>query len=261
MLLSYTLGYRTEGDEPSSTLTVLEVRMWKWRTLSTSSLVIKIHRIWVLHRFDALKQGVHYYWSICRETNPYLYKRANKKPKLFWMVFFSDMSRNKRFYGKFKMFIPLIVYFKTFSMYEYVFFSLKNHSWRMIWTKNSEKISRCSCQWDLPIDSCFLQFALPGMTKSPVWTHFQMYAITFFSLSAMFLENGMSEKFCKKFQLFLSVKPIIWAIIRRNLLLGTLRIAYCTTSKFLKSRFFHFKPRCWRRIWTKNSEKNCWCFS
>jgi len=25
----------------------------------------------------------HYCWSICWDTNPYLYKRANKKPKLF----------------------------------------------------------------------------------------------------------------------------------------------------------------------------------
>ena len=94
-------------------------------------------------------------------------------------------------------------------------------------------------------------------------TEFQMYGILFFSLPATFLENTMSEKYWKEFQLFLSVKPVIWAIIRWNPLLGTLRITYCTTSKVLKcttskvlkSRFFHFKPRCWRRIWTKNSEK------
>ena len=97
-----------------------------------------------------------------------------------------------------------------------------------------------------------------GGTKSPVWTHFQMYGIAFFSLPVTFLENGR-EKFWKKFQLFLLVKPVIWAIIRRNPLLGTLR--YCTTSKVLKSHFFHFKPRCWRRIWTKNSVKNSRCFS
>ena len=76
-----------------------------------------------------------------------------------------------------------------------------------------------------------------------------------FSLPATFLENGMRENFWKKFHLFLLVKPVIWAIILWNPLLGTLRIAYCTTSKVLKSRFFHFKPRCWRRIWTKNSVK------
>jgi len=94
-----------------------------------------------------------------------------------------------------------------------------------------------------PIDwVIFLQFALLGVTKSPAWTHFQMYGIAFFSPPATFLENGVSKKFWKKIQLFLSVIPIIWAIIRGNLLLGTLRIAYCTTSKVIKSPLFHFKP-------------------
>ena len=137
----------------------------------------------------------------------------------------------------------------------------KNHSWRMVCTKNSEKISRRFCSWDLSIKLSFLQFALLGVTKSPVWTHFQMYGIAFSSLPATFLENSMSEKFWKQFRLFLSVKPIIWAIICQNLLLGTLRIAYCKIPKVLKSRFFHFKPRCWRKIWTKSSVKNFRCSS
>jgi len=41
----------------------------------------------------------------------------------------------------------------------------------------------------------FLFTICEGVTKSPVWTHFQMYGIAFFLFSATFLENGMSEKF------------------------------------------------------------------
>ena len=93
------------------------------------------------------------------------------------------------------------------------------------------------------------------MIKSPVWTHFQVYGIAFSHFQPPFCRTVWAKNSEKKIHSFLSVKPIIWAIICWNLSLETPRIAYCTTSKVLKSRFFLFKLRFWRRIWTKNWKK------
>ena len=152
----------------------------------------------------------HYCWSICQETNSYyLYKGALMKNQNCFELFFFRCTGTNAFVRNSKCLSHNHKYFQEIFMYELYFSHFKNYSWRMVFSKSSEKNSRCFLWWDLSIESSFLQFTLPGVTKSPVWTHFQMYGIAFFSLPATFLENGMSEKFWKKFQLFLSVKPII----------------------------------------------------
>ena len=90
----------------------------------------------------------------------------------FYFFIISEMSRNKRFCQKFEMFISLIVYFKTFSMYESYFAHFKesfleNGMYEKFW-----KISIYSCQRDLSVESSSLQFALLQVTKSPLRTHF-----------------------------------------------------------------------------------------
>jgi len=52
---------------------------------------------------------------------------------------------------------------------------------------------------------------------------------TFFSLQTPFLENDLGKKFWKKFQIFLSIEPIVWAIISRIPFTETLKIAYLRT--------------------------------
>ena len=99
----------------------------------------------------------HNCWSIYRKTNPYLYKRAKKKTKLFWMVFFFLSSTE------------------------------------IAGTNNFVENSKCSSHWTYTQDIF------------DVW-------IVFFSLYKLFRENGVNKKFCKKFQMFLLVRPIDWVI-------------------------------------------------
>ena len=65
----------------------------------------------------------------------------------------------------------------------------------------------------------------------------------------------MEETFWKKFKVLFSLGPIhrvikIWIPSPRRS-----KIAWFLTSKVSKPRFSSKKPRSWRKVWTKNSEK------
>jgi len=151
------------------------------------------------------------------------------------------------------MFISLIVYFNTFSMYE-LYFShlsfLENGMDEKFWKKIQMLVR--------PIDwvVCPLICSTSG-DLVPCLNTFSDVRNRVFLTSSHVSGERYERKILKKNPVVpLSTSYHLNYFIRWDLLLGTLRITYCTTPNVLKSGSFHFKPRCRCRIWSKNSVKN-----
>ena len=110
--------------------------------------------------------------------------------------------------------------------------------------------ARAQLQKYLPVVSFFVERAPTNLgTFLKAW-------ITFFFVSKVVSGEDMKEKFWKKFHVFLSLRSIDRIIKRWISWPWRPSIACFIIWTVSKSRFLSKKPRSWRRVWTKNSEKN-----
>ena len=77
-----------------------------------------------------------------------------------------------------------------------------------MWTKNSEKNSRCFSHWILSIELFNFQFRALWVPKLRRYFTTSSVRIAFFTLWTWFLEQHMDQKFWKKSQIFLLVVSI-----------------------------------------------------
>jgi len=134
--------------------------------------------------------------------------------------------------------------------------------WTFLPESGMEEAGEKKLLWLRPIDRvilCWISFL--GAPTSRAQRNYFMFGLLFFVLSKSLLKNGTKEKFWRKVQMFLSVRPIVRIIIRRNALLGALRIACLETFFNVWSVFTisYRKRDSNRTVWTKNSEKNSKC--